>query len=68
MVGFILSDERRQSKAEGERDRSRSDGANVMAQFHFFCLFLFFHTLGDEVCGSNAYFIEFHTSSVTLAK
>ena len=56
------------------RQKGREIGLEVMVpmswlNFIFFvCLFLFFDTLGDEVCGSNAYFIEFHTSSVTLAK
>ena len=56
------------------RQKGREIGLEVMVpiswlNFIFFvCLFLLFHTLGDEVCGSNAYFIEFHTSSVTLAK
>ena len=56
------------------RQKGREIGLEVMVpiswlNFIFFvCLFLFFHTLGDYVCGSNAYFIEFHTSSATLAK
>ena len=56
------------------RQKGREIGLEVMVPMSwlnfilFVCLFLFFHTLGDEVCGSNAYFIEFHTSSVTLAK